>query len=188
MKRKLALLTTGLALLLVVKFAQRQAPITASSDDTPMACVERMFAAATRADLATYMKCFSGVELEAIQRSIDQESESAAAESLRKTVTDLKGWAVVDPPLATSESFQCSLVLERIYTGRIDRQKLDLDRVLGRWKICRVERPQPIHPAVVYGTPISEEIKDESSVNDRRGNQPLPPGEVGLSVPGEGNP
>lgn len=154
MKRTLAFLVTLAAVLAIGTFAQRRPAPLPPVDEKPMACIDRMFTAASRGDVASYVDCFGGDELVAIQRSLVQESAVAAADSLRKTMSDLRGWAVVDPPPETKDSIQCSLIVERVYTGRVDRQRMNLERIMGLWKICRVEPSQPIQPPVAYGTPI----------------------------------
>ena len=164
MKRKVAFLVTLVALLAIVKFGQHRPATNLPNDEQPMACVDRMFTAASRGDVAAYVDCFSGLELQAIQRSLGQESKVAASDSLRKTMSDLRGWAVVDPPPDTPNSFQCSVVVERIYSGRIDRLRLDMLRIMGFWKICRVEPTQSSQPPVAYGTPImGTELPDQST-------------------------
>jgi hypothetical protein len=154
-KRALAIIVTCLAIIGIASFAQRRPAVVSTAGDNPMACVDRMFTAASRGELESYIDCFGGTELASLQRTLGQDSADAAAESLRKTMSELRGWAVVDPPADSKDSLQCSLIVERIYTGRIDRQRMDLQRISGLWKICRVEQALPIQPPVPYGTHVS---------------------------------
>lgn len=154
MKRVVAGLITFSILAVAVWFANRQAPHNAAGEEEPAACVERMFAAAARGDVPGYSNCFCGPERQEIERSLGKEANPSVAESLRSTVADLKGWAVVDPPRNPNAGSPCFLVVERVYSGRVDRQRLELRRESSGWKIYAVERSQTQQPAVPYGTPI----------------------------------
>jgi hypothetical protein len=153
MKRSLAALITLCAIAAAVWFGQRTGPTSAANAPTPIACVEQMFGAAARGDVEAYAQCFLGPERERVQRSLRQVSGEAAAASLKGTIADLKGWAVVDPPGDISAA-TCELTVERVYAGRIDRQRIELRREPTGWRIQRVDTADPIQPKIAYGTPV----------------------------------
>lgn len=119
-----------------------------------MACVDRMFMAAAQGDVATYLACFTGTQRQEIDQSLSQENRASASDSLRRTVTDLKGWAIVDPPADADIGTSCSLVVERVYAGRVDRQRMELRRGDSGWQISLVDRSLAAQPAIPYGTPV----------------------------------
>jgi hypothetical protein len=153
MKRSLAALMTLCAVAAAVWFGQRQSPTPAARTPTPMACVERMFAAAARGDVEAYADCFTGPERDRVQRSLRQVSGDAASASLTGTMAGLKGWAVVDPPGDVAGA-TCELTVERVYASRIDRQRIELRRESAGWRIQQVDMADSIQPEIAYGTPV----------------------------------
>jgi hypothetical protein len=146
-------LVTLIAIAGVLWYGERRSPRSYEEAETPLACIERMFQAAARGDAMAYRNCFTGSERQQVERSLGQVSADAAGQSLQSTIADLKGWAVVDPPRDT-DAADCSLVVERVYAGRVDRQRMELRRESGGWRIHRVARADPIQPKIAYGTPV----------------------------------
>jgi hypothetical protein len=122
---------------------------------SPHDCVQQMFAAAMEGDVERYLACFGEPELGRLAREFSYSDPAAPStrEALRRSVQDLKGWALLDPPTA-DESSSCRLTVEWVYATRVDRQRLELRRDGGRWRIVRVESVQPTQPPIPYGTPI----------------------------------
>lgn len=152
MKRMGAGLLTLAAVLAIVWWKSAPSGNTAGNA-TPQKCVQQMFEAATQGDVKAYLDCFS----EPVRKQMQQELSGAAVsnnESLRKSTADLKGWAIIDPPAEVTGT-TCQLTVEWVYTTRVDRQQLGLDRTAQGWQITRVDRVQPSQPAIPYGTPVS---------------------------------
>ena len=67
MKRWIAALLTLLPLAAVLLWGRRgrpPQPPAVATDSSPEACIERMFDAAGRGDVAAYLDCFTGAERE----------------------------------------------------------------------------------------------------------------------------
>ena len=129
-------------------------PIGAASDaqsnaeDSPLACVTRMIAAAQAGNVATYRACFTGQPLKELSSA--EGADNGA--TLRQSVADLLGYATHDLEMASDG--RARLVLERIHAGYNDVQRVDLYLENGRWKIDRIERLDRPTPEIPYGTPI----------------------------------
>ena len=152
MKRVVAALCTLVIVAGIVRWKSSDiAP--AQSAPSPRDCVQTMFEAASQGNLERYLACFAAGERERLSREFAGQSAAAASEGLRRSVADLKGWALLDPPAETSTDF-CSLTVEWVYATRVDRQRLELERDADGWRIVRAERVQPVQPSTPYGTPV----------------------------------
>jgi hypothetical protein len=150
-KRIVAGLLTIAALMAIVRW-KSGTKASVQPLESPEACVQRMFQSASEGNLDQYFACFSQSMRQQLQQDLPVDSESAS-KSLRASTANLKGWALVDPPGANGGS-KCELTVEWIYATRVDKQKLELQRVSDGWLITRVERIQPVQPAIPYGTPV----------------------------------
>ena len=152
MKRIVAALLTIVIVVGIVRWKAAEAPPTRLSP-SPRDCVQSMFEAASQGNLERYLSCFAAGERERLSREFAGQSAAAASESLRRSVADLKGWALLDPPTESPTDF-CSLTVEWVYATRVDRQRLELQRDVDGWRIVRADRVQPAQPSIPYGTPV----------------------------------
>ena len=162
MKRIVAALLTLLILAAVLWFgrAAPTSPATAPSTaaaDTPEGCIERMFAAAQRGDVTAYLDCFIGPERDRLERELAGQPPEVFARSLQDAVAGLKGRAVFrnDAPQAAADS--ASYTIDRVYASRTERQRYQLTRQSGVWRIQSVATANPFQPAKAYGSPVYEE-------------------------------
>lgn len=121
--------------------------------DTPSQCVQQMFDAARRGAVEEYLDCFAGQERQSMEREFSGATAKSRADALQRSVADLKGWALVDPP--TNPGSSCVVTIEWVYAGRVDQQRLELERKGNEWRIVRANDVRPGQPAVPYGTHVS---------------------------------
>jgi len=125
---------------------------SAPADDTPESCISRLLAAERKADLPAYLECFAERQRAELRASWPAQSDRQTAAELRDRSAGLVGHAVSDVELATPD--RASLILERIEKDHSERQRVDLQRVDGRWLIVRLASGAWQRPAIPYGTPV----------------------------------
>lgn len=161
MKRIVAGLLTLLLLGAVLWFGRGastppdQTPATAASD-TPEACIERMFAAAQQGEVPAYLNCFAGPERDRLERELAGQPPQAFARSLQDAVAGLKGRAVFRNEAPDTAADSASYTIDRVYESRTERQRYQLTRQSGIWRIQSVATANPFQPAKAYGTPVYE--------------------------------
>lgn len=164
MKRILAaLITVGLLAGVLWWARQRPAASTTGPGATPEACLDRLFQAAAEGDVAAYLDCFTGPERERLARESAGQAPESFARTLREAVAQLKGRAVFpapqDPPGATAAGAaptRATLIVERVYASRTEKQTYHLVRDGRTWRIRAVEGVNPTQPSRPYGTPVYE--------------------------------
>ncbi|MGE0760485.1 MAG: hypothetical protein AB7F89_06495 [Pirellulaceae bacterium] len=156
MKRHFAALAAFGLIAMAAWLGSRSPDPAQATVPSPLQCIDQMFQAAAEGDVRRYLDCFDGPQRAELERSLAAESGTAAAASLQGTVSQLKGWAVLNPPPSDSTADLHELTVERVYAGRIDRQRMELRPTPQGWRIHRVESAQATQPAIAYGTPISE--------------------------------
>ena len=174
MKRIVAALAT-LLILAAVLWLGRAAPTpmdvapSAAASDTPEACIERMFAAAQRGDVTAYLDCFTGSERDRLERELAGQPREVFARSLQEAVVGLKGRAVFRNDASEAAADTASYTIDRVYEGRTERQRYQLSRQSGLWRIQSVATASPFQPEKAYGSPVYEEPRavsgGSSSVN-----------------------
>ena len=167
MKRTVAALATLLILGAVLwsgrgTLAPPDAAPPTGSADTPEACIERMFTAAQRGNVAAYLDCFSGPERDRLERELAGQPPEVFSRSLQGAVASLKGRAVFRneaPPAATDSAATDSAgyTVDRVYESRTERQLYQLTRQSGTWRIQSVAAANPFQPDKAYGSPVYEE-------------------------------
>ena len=125
-----------------------------STLETPSQCVQQMFDAARRGAVQEYLDCFAGTERQRMEREFAGPNSKSGSDALRRSVADLKGWALLDPP--TNPGPSCVLTVEWVFASRVDQQRLELQRMKDQWRIVRANEVRPGQPAVPYGTHVSE--------------------------------
>lgn len=125
--------------------------------DTPEACIERMFAAAQRGDVTAYLDCFAGAERDRLERELAGQPADVFARSLRDAVATLKGRAVFRNGGPDAAANTASYTIDRVYESRTERQRYQLIRQSGTWRIQSVAVADPFQPDKPYGSPVYEE-------------------------------
>ncbi len=156
MKRIVAGILTLVAVVAIFRWKSGE-PTSGLTLSSPEECVQRMFESLSQGDVQRYLSCFAEPERERLAREVAGQSASSASDALRRSVADVKGWALLDPP-AANQSASCSLTVEWVYATRVDRQRLELRRDSDGWRIARVEQVRPGQPPIPYGTPVSGPI------------------------------
>jgi hypothetical protein len=162
MKRAVAAILTLVVLLAIVRWRGGSAVATALRE-TPTECVQAMFESAASGEVNRYLDCFDESERARLSRDLGGDTPSAG-EALRRSMADLKGWALLDPP-ADDVSASCRVTVEWVYATRVDRQQLELRQEGGSWRIVRVEQVQPTQPAIPYGTPIFGPLPEDGDTS-----------------------
>jgi hypothetical protein len=121
----------------------------------PADCIEQMFAAAERGDVEAYLDCFTGAERERLERELALQPRDDYSRSLMQSIRDLKGRAVFEAS-ASDQPFEATIIVERIYAHRIERQIYRLARESGTWRIAAVQAAAPLQPEKAYGQPVFE--------------------------------
>jgi hypothetical protein len=171
MKRGLAgLITIGLLAGVLLWSVPRGEPPVRAEDDTPEACVQRMFVAAEAGDVATYLDCFTGAERRRLERELADQSRDAFARALQQAVQQLKGRAVFAPSEADVDADTLRLTVERVYVNRTERQTYQMVRRADGWRIASVQTAQAYQPLKPYGTPVFElpqsDVNGEPSLSE----------------------
>ena len=158
MKRCIAVLITGGLLATVVFWGRdrREPEISDGSLRTPEQCILRMFEAAERGDVMTYLDCFTGPEQQRLRRELADQLRDDFASELMKTVATLKGRAVYEATEGVNSGDQSFWVVERVYAQRMEKQHYQLLHESGAWRIHSVQNPEAYQAEKKYGTPVVE--------------------------------
>jgi hypothetical protein len=120
--------------------------------DTPEDAVKSFFAAAQDGDVAAYLGLTAG---ELRQSLAETQSQLGAAEfrnSIRESVTGLKGFAVSRNGEASGD--RVSLDVELTFADRSERQRFDLIRQPRGWSIAAIDRATVDKSVKPYGEPV----------------------------------
>ena len=123
---------------------------------TPEQCILRMFEAAERGDVMTYLDCFTGPEQQRLTRVLADRLRDDFASELMKTVATLKGRAVYQATAGVNSGDQSFWVVERVYAQRMEKQLYQLLRKSDAWRINSVRNSETYQAEKKYGTPVVE--------------------------------
>ena len=149
------------------------APQTGSVHERPQQCIDRLFTAAERGDVQSYLDCFTGTEREQLEKEVHRVGSEEFARSLMQATAELKGLAVVDARTndgngaAAEGNRQAQMVVERVYQHHHEKQCYHLVRNGQRWQITAVLPTDKLLPAVPYGTPVFAEAPDSPKNSSR---------------------
>lgn len=156
MKRPLAIAAT-LALLVGAMYLGRTREsggrAAKSAGDSPAQCLERMFAAAEKADVAAWLDCFTGAERQRLASQAASQPDKFAT-SLAEAVRTLKGRAVSGASAELSAGDAAVLSVERIYAHHTERQTYHFRREADGWRIDSLGAVEKHQPPIAYGTPV----------------------------------
>ncbi len=156
MKRPFAIPVT-LALLAGAIYLSRSGGRQTAADaaaDSPAGCLERMFTAAEKGDVAAWLDCFTGSERGRLARQAESQPAEKLAASLQEAVRTLKGRAISGASAPQSAGDAASLAVERIYAHHTERQSYHFRRETDGWRIDSVGAVEKHQPPIAYGTPV----------------------------------
>jgi hypothetical protein len=122
--------------------------------DSPAACLDRMFSAAEKGDLAGWLNCFTGQERERLSREIDAQPKAEFTIGLQEAVRTLKGRAISNANRSASPGGTALLSVERIYAQHTERQTYGFRREADGWRIDSLGQIEKHQPPIAYGTPV----------------------------------
>jgi hypothetical protein len=167
-KRWIAAVATVVLLGAALMLGRRgPAPQADSNASTPEECIERMFDAAKRGDVAAYLDCFTGPERERLERELAGQPEESFARSLVEAVKSLKGRAIFETDTGESGDPRTLLSVDRVYASRTERQTYHLVPDSDAWRIYSVETATAFQPYKPYGTPVYEPAEPEQETPGR---------------------
>ena len=122
---------------------------------TPEAAVGALFDAAEAGDDAAYLRLLDGKLRKALVQSRTQLGTEAFRESLRRSMSGVKGLAVErrdDAPVGLA-----AVDVELVFADRNERQRILLVPKGSGWAITSIEAAVTVQPSIPYGTPVYEE-------------------------------
>ncbi len=131
--------------------------------DTPEAAVYELFDAAEKGDDRAYLRLVTGELRKSLENSRSQLGGEAFRQSLRRSAAGVKGVAVPGDYGELGDSVL--LDVEIVFTDRIERQRMLLERKGSGWVIAAIEAAQMVQPPIPYGTPVFEEAETEEAAD-----------------------
>lgn len=119
---------------------------------SPDAAVAALVSAERAGDVEAYREGLTGEALEAFESRLRGVGAGQVAAGLRGGLAGLKGHATSEVRQEGSDA--ATLVLELIFADRHERQRVELRRTGGVWKISGRTPMERITPEVPYGTPV----------------------------------
>jgi hypothetical protein len=122
---------------------------------TPEDTIDALFDAAGRGDAAAYVRLLTGELKTTVESTRSQLGAEAYAESLRRTVSGIKGRATSRGGGDSSGSVALDVTL--VFVDRHELQRFLLVEQGGGWAIAAISRAEMRKPPVAYGTPVFDE-------------------------------
>jgi hypothetical protein len=122
--------------------------------DTPEEAVKAFFTAAESSDAPAYLSLLSGPLRGSFEESQRQLGAIAFRESLRSSVTGLKGFAA--SRAGESAEDRATLDVELVFADRSERQRFRLIRESRGWTIAAIDRAEVEKPGKPYGATVFE--------------------------------
>ena len=134
---------------------------SASVEDqfTPEKCIQRWLEAAQAGDAKTYLNCFAGRMHDRLASGFNSRSVDDSNARLKSGTADLKSYVTTDTK-RLSET-EATLLLERIYGDRNDKERVRLKRFGNQWKIVEMTPVDRFAPEIPYGTLVAPEVENE---------------------------
>jgi hypothetical protein len=120
--------------------------------DTPEAAARAFFAAAEQGDADAYLGVLNGPLKNSFEETKKQLGAKAFSDSLRTSVSGLKGYAVTRTSEAANDL--AALDVELVFTDRSERQRFGLIRESGGWLIASIDRADVAKPDKPYGATV----------------------------------
>jgi len=120
--------------------------------DTPEGAVKAFFAAAQDGDADAYLSLLSGSLKSSFEETQKQLGAARFGDSLRSSVTRLKGFAVSRSGETADD--RVALDVELVFADRSERQRFGLVRHGRGWAIATIEGAVVEKSSAPYGAPV----------------------------------
>ncbi len=120
--------------------------------DTPEEAVKAFFAAAESGDAPAYLSLVNGTLRGSFEETQKQLGTAAFRDSLRSSVTGLKGFAV--SRIGEAAEDRAALDVELDFADRSERQRFGLVRESRGWSIASIDRSEVGKPDKPYGATV----------------------------------
>lgn len=158
MKRAIAVLSTAVLLVGALYLGRggdgNRRDKAGAGADSPAACLDRMFSAAEKGDVAGWLNCFTGQERQRLAKDVGSQPTGEFAAGLQEAVRALKGRAISDVGNSGPQVDAAALWVERIYAHHTERQTYRFRRESDGWRIESLGQVEKHQPPVAYGTPV----------------------------------
>lgn len=126
---------------------------------TPEQCIQRWLEAAQAGDAETYLSCFAGKMRDRLGSGFNSRSPEDSRARLKSGTADLRSYVTTDTKHISDT--EATLLLERIYWDRNDRERVRLKRFGDEWKIVEMTPVDRFAPEIPYGTLVAPEVDEE---------------------------
>ncbi len=162
--RAIFLLPIVVAIIGALTLASRSRPASPQPSlppgDSPESCITRLLVAERAGAVNEFLDCFSPQLRTELRETWRAQGDRQAVAELRERSAGLVGHAISDLDLAPPD--RASLILERIEKDHTARQRVELQRIDGRWLIAKLATADWQRPAIPYGTPVFTPQRDAS--------------------------
>ncbi len=137
---------------------------------TPEAAVDALFDAAGRGNDRAYLRLLGPRLRREMENTRSQIGTEAFRQSLRLSVADIKGLAVMraEEPAPNEVVIRAELV----FTDRNEVQRITTQRQSGGWIITGIETAQMEKPPIAYGTPVYDIRETTEQVTSQQQGKP----------------
>ena len=126
---------------------------TATGRDAVDRCILDVHEAAAGGDVRGYLDCFGEPLRSVLEQRVSDRSVDVVAGQLKAGNADLQSYATTERE--TPDPNTTRLVLERIYSDRVERLRAELRRVADDWKIVSLVPIGRVAPEIPFGTPVT---------------------------------
>lgn len=151
--RIVAVVVTGLLVILLIIFARRPAGQDAADTATPDGAVWAFFAAQKSGDVGRYLRTLGGEALKVAEQSVRDAGRAKFAEYLKRSDGELKGIAVRGKQNRAPDSVL--VLVDLTFGDGQEAQRFLVERRGANWKITRIEGEQRRRSLIPYGTPVT---------------------------------
>lgn len=151
--RIVAVVVTGLLVILLIVFARRPTGQDTTDTTTPDGVVWAFFAAQKSGDVTKYLRTLSGEALKVAQQSVKDTGRAKFAQYLKRSDSELKGIAVRGKQNRAPDSVL--ILVDLTFADGQEAQRFLVERKGGVWRITRIEGEQRRRSLIPYGTPVT---------------------------------
>ncbi|MGH7129512.1 MAG: hypothetical protein ACREJB_15690 [Planctomycetaceae bacterium] len=124
---------------------------------TPETAVAALVEAQRRGDVVGYLDRLTGRLRDEMTARRETESDAELAAGLRGRLSGLKGRVTSD---VDQTGDRATLTLELIFADRNERERVELVREDGEWKITARDPLDRFEPEIPYGTPVAAPVEE----------------------------
>lgn len=122
------------------------------AEASPQDAIYAMLDAAREGDVEEYVAAYTGRMEASVRQAIAEKTEPEFARYLRESNAPIKGIAIMEPEQLTDREVRVRV--EYVYQDRNEAQLMYLEKVVGAWKIHRVDTAERVKTLIPYGTPV----------------------------------